>query len=95
MTGVMINTIARRVLLNPTATVLDTLRQVQSEQLEISKHENIALSELQSAGGISVTSLFHTILNFRNEGLSENIQKHEFIPSERILAKHRNEGRDG
>lgn len=92
MTGVMINTIARRVLLNPTATVLDTLCQVQSEQLEISKHESVALSELQLAGNISAASLFHTILNFRNEGLRENMQKHEL---RHIFAKYRNESRDG
>lgn len=67
MTGMMINTVPRRVILNPEITVLETLRRIQSEQLEISKHETISLIELQSAG-IPVSNLLNTILNFWGKG---------------------------
>jgi hypothetical protein len=65
LTGVTINTIARRVTLNSDVTVLETLRQIQLEQIEISKYENITLADLLSAG-IPVSSLFTSLLNFRN-----------------------------
>lgn len=64
MVGVTINTVARRVLLNPQATVLATLQAVQSDQLEISKHEAISLTELESEG-IPASRMFNNILNFR------------------------------
>lgn len=66
MSGIMINIVARRVVLSPKATVIETLQQIQSEQLEINQHENISFSMLQSKG-IPVLSLFDTILNFRNQ----------------------------
>jgi hypothetical protein len=65
LTGVTINTIARRVTLNSNVTVLETLRQIQLDQIEISKHENISLADLLSEG-IPVSTLFKSILNFRN-----------------------------
>lgn len=73
MTGIMINTVPRRVILNPKSTVLDTLLQLQSEQLDISKHESIALAELQSEG-ISVFNLFNTIFNVRNKIFTEGYE---------------------
>lgn len=82
MTGIMINIVAHQVVLNPTATVIETLQRVQSEQLEINQHENISLSELQSEG-IPVSSLFDTILNFRNHvfnaTLSDSAEDHLFL----------------
>lgn len=66
MSGVTINTVARRVIIDPAATVLETLRRIQSEQSEISKYENVSLAELQSAG-IPVSSMFNTLLNFKTE----------------------------
>jgi hypothetical protein len=65
LTGVTMNTIARRVSLNSDITVLETLRQIQLEQIEISKYENITLADLLSAG-IPVSSLFKSLLNFRS-----------------------------
>src|ERR1700684_3987045 len=65
MMGITINTVPRRVILNPDATVLDTLRQIQLDQIEISKHENIGLADLQSEG-LPASELFRSILNFRN-----------------------------
>jgi hypothetical protein len=65
LTGVTINTIARRVTLNSDVTVLETLRQLQLDQIEISRYENITLADLLSAG-IPVSSLFKSLLNFRN-----------------------------
>lgn len=94
MTGVFINTVARRVIMNPTATVLDTLREIQSEQLEISRHENISLSELQLAG-IPVSSLFHTILNFRNRSPPKDNQEGNPPLDQGIFANDRDGGRDG
>lgn len=67
MTGILINTVPRRVVLNPEVTILETLQRIQSGQLEISKHETVSLAELQSEG-IPVSSMFNTILNFRNRG---------------------------
>jgi hypothetical protein len=65
LTGITINTVARRVTLHSNVTVLETLRQIQLDQIEISKHENISLADLLSEG-IPVSGLFKSILNFRN-----------------------------
>jgi hypothetical protein len=59
-----INTVARRVILDPEATVIETLRRIQFDQSEISKHEHITLADLLS-DGIPVSGLFKTLLNFR------------------------------
>ena len=63
ITGVTINTILRRVILNMDSTVLETLRGIQHEQVEISRHEHITLADLLSEG-IPVTSLLNSFLNF-------------------------------
>lgn len=60
-----LNTVARRVVLDPEATALATMRDIQAEQNEISKHEHISFSELQSEG-VPVSSLFKCLFNFRN-----------------------------
>ena len=63
MTGVTINTVARRVILNRDSTVLETLRWTQFDQNEISKYDHITLADLLS-DGIPVSGLFKTLLNF-------------------------------
>lgn len=63
MAGMCLNTVARRVILDPEASVIETLRTIQAEQLEISKHDHIALSEL-AAEGVPVSSMFNSLLNF-------------------------------
>ena len=65
MGGICINTVARRVILKTATSVLDTLREIQLEQVEISKHEHISLADLMSQG-IPVSSLFRSLLNFIN-----------------------------
>ncbi|KAF8572685.1 CoA-dependent acyltransferase [Ramaria rubella] len=94
MTGITINTVARRVIQDAEATVLDSLRQIQADQIEIGKHETITLAELQ-AEGIAVSGLFKSILNFRNLPASEI---EEGVPSSaegRLFEERRNGGRDG
>ena len=58
-----INTVARRVILNSDATVLETLQRIQFDQNEISKYDHITLTDLL-ADGIPVSGLFKTLLNF-------------------------------
>jgi Condensation domain len=94
MTGICINTVARRVILNSAATVLETLRQIQSDQIDISKHENIALSDLQSEG-ISVSGLFKTILNFRNLPSNQDVDDLSSSTGDSLFAKNRSNARDG
>jgi hypothetical protein len=65
MGGICINTVARRVILNAATSVIDTLREIQSEQIEISKHEHISLADLMSQG-MPVSGLFRSLLNFIN-----------------------------
>lgn len=90
MTGVMINTVPRRVILNPEATILETLQQIQSEQSEISKYENISLAELQSAG-IPVSSMFNTLLNFKSERHT-NLLHNEGFTRNGVFSKLRRTG---
>lgn len=92
MTGVMINTVPRRVILNPQATILETLQKIQSEQLEISKYETVSLIELQSAG-IPVSSLFNTILNFKNKRYNQLMHRNGESASNGIFSIPRKEGR--
>lgn len=94
MTGIMINTVPRRVILNPGATLRQTLERIQSEQLEIIAHETVSLAELQSEGGVPVSTLFNTILNFRNKehaaiGGSDNSLRYESL-----FLKARSDSRD-
>lgn len=91
MTGIMINTIARRVMLNPKLTVLEMLQQLQSEQFEIGKHESISLAELQ-AEGIPVTSMFNTILNLWNRGFDISLEN-DLPVEDRLFGKTRKDGR--
>ncbi|KAF8581317.1 amino acid adenylation [Ramaria rubella] len=63
--GNTINTVPRRVVLKPEASVLDTLRKIQLEQYVVSRHEHTALADL-IAEEIPVSSLFRTLLNFVN-----------------------------
>jgi hypothetical protein len=65
MIGICINTGARRVVLDPEASIISTLRDIQADQIEITKHEYITLSEIQSQG-IVVSGLFSSLLNIRN-----------------------------
>jgi hypothetical protein len=92
MMGITINTVARRVILSPDATVLETLRRIQLDQIEISKHENITLADLLSEG-IPVSDLFRSILNFKNlpgDHVAEDVCSVE----DRLFVKYRG-GRDG
>lgn len=65
MTGITINTVARRVILEPEASIFNTLLAIQRDQIEISRHEHIHLTELRSQG-IPAASFFDTVLNFTN-----------------------------
>jgi hypothetical protein len=65
MVGFCINTVARRVVLNPGASIVDTLRDIQADQANITKHEYINFHEIQSQG-IPVAGLFRSLLNIRN-----------------------------
>lgn len=94
MTGIMINTVPRRVQINPEATVIATLREIQSGQIEISKHETISLAEIQSED-IAVSGLFQTILNFRNKGFSDIANGRESPIHAHLFADYRLGGRDG
>lgn len=78
MVGIMINTVPRRVVLDPQITVLETLKQVQTEQIEIGKHENITLGELQSEG-IPVFGMFDSVLNFRNRPLRDVVERDKLL----------------
>ncbi|KAF8584770.1 acetyl-CoA synthetase-like protein [Ramaria rubella] len=94
MTGITINTVARRVALNPDATVIETLRHIQSDQIEIGKHEHITLADLHSEG-LPVSGLFKTLLNFRN--LQHGQAVDEVSPPDvgTLFGKYREGGRDG
>ncbi|KAF8573006.1 acetyl-CoA synthetase-like protein [Ramaria rubella] len=93
VTGITINTVARRVAPNPHATVIETLRHIQSEQIEMGKHEHITLVDLHSEG-ILVSGLFKTILNFRN--LPHHAVDVAYSPDTgTLLSRHREGGRDG
>ncbi|KAF8572695.1 CoA-dependent acyltransferase [Ramaria rubella] len=86
MTGVTLNTVARRVIHHPDTSLLDTLRQIQSDQIVLSKHENITAADLDAAG-IPVSGLFKSILNFRNAGTAT---LHSASSTEsRLLAEYR------
>ncbi|KAF8575245.1 hypothetical protein K439DRAFT_1665123 [Ramaria rubella] len=65
--GIPLNTVAHRVIHCPEMTLLDMLREIQSEQIVLSKHENITVVDLDSAS-IPVSGLFKSILNIRNAG---------------------------
>src|ERR1700759_3426046 len=73
MIGIMISTVARRIVLDPKSTVIETLRQIQQDQLEISQHENISLYELQCEG-LPLSGMINNILNFVNEKSSKTIE---------------------
>jgi hypothetical protein len=95
MTGHLINTVARRVTLNPKLSVLDMLRQIQFEQIEISKHEHIALADLMSQG-IPIPSLFRSLLNFTNLPVNQQrLAGGQATTSNDLLSHRRPGGLDG
>ncbi|KAF8575295.1 acetyl-CoA synthetase-like protein [Ramaria rubella] len=94
MTGITINTVARRVALNPDATVIETLRHIQSDQIEIGKHEHITLADLHSEG-IPVSELFKTFLNFRNLPHDQAVDEASSPDAGTLFSKHREGGTDG
>lgn len=65
MIGICINTVARRVVFDPESPIIDTLRDIQADQIHINNHEYITLPEIQSQG-ILISALFRTLLNIRN-----------------------------
>ncbi|KAF8588133.1 hypothetical protein K439DRAFT_706650 [Ramaria rubella] len=65
MIGTCINTVPRRIILDLKASIIDTLRGIQTDQTDINKHEYITLSEIQSQG-IPVSGLFRSLLNILN-----------------------------
>lgn len=90
--SIMINTVPRRVCFVPQATGLEILQQIQSEQLEIGKHELTTLAELQSHG-IPVYGMFDSVLNFRNRSLNEMVEHDRlFNEKDRLFAQIRHEG---
>ncbi|KAF8584768.1 acetyl-CoA synthetase-like protein [Ramaria rubella] len=94
MTGITINTVARRVALNPDATVIETLRHIQSDQIEMGKHEYITLADLHSEG-IPVSGLFKTLLNFRNLPHGQAVDEASSPDAGTLFSKDREGGRDG
>ncbi|KAF8584766.1 acetyl-CoA synthetase-like protein [Ramaria rubella] len=93
MTGITINTVPRRVTQNPDATVLDMLQEIQSDQIEISKHDHITLADMH-AENMPVSGLFRTILNFRNLPDSQIADKTPLL-KHGLFETHRNDSRDG
>ena len=81
MVGVCINTVARRVILDPTASVIDTLRAIQADQVEITKYEYIGLAEIQRHGVSDVGNLVRTLLNIRNLPGDQELYANEDQPS--------------
>ncbi|KAF8588131.1 acetyl-CoA synthetase-like protein, partial [Ramaria rubella] len=65
MIGTCINTVPCRIILDPKASIIDTLRGIQIDQTDINRHEYITLSEIQSQG-IPVSGLFRSLLNILN-----------------------------
>ncbi|KAF8584773.1 acetyl-CoA synthetase-like protein [Ramaria rubella] len=94
MTGITINTVARRVAPNAHATVIETLRHIQSDQIEMSKHEHITLADLHSEG-IPVSGLFKTFLNFRNFPNNQGVEGASSANAGTLFRKEREGVRDG
>ena len=65
MIGVCINTVARRLILDRQASVLDFLKNIQAEQIDISQYEYITLPEIDCAE-VQVSGLFRSLLNIRS-----------------------------
>jgi hypothetical protein len=65
MAGLCINTVAHRVILDPDASIIDALRNIQVDQINITKHEYITFHDIESHG-VPVAGLFRSLLNFRN-----------------------------
>ncbi|KAF8573139.1 CoA-dependent acyltransferase, partial [Ramaria rubella] len=95
MTGNAVNKVARRVIVNPETSVLETLRRVQLEQIEVSKYEHISLADLVSQG-LPVNGLFRSLLNFKNlaGGRKESGGEREWS-TEDVLGTHRPGSLDG
>ena len=95
MGGICINTVARRVILKASTSVLDTLREIQLEQIEISKHEHVSLADLISQG-MPVFSLFRSLLNFINLPSNQEVLANRASSAVRhVMSNRRPGGLDG
>ncbi|WP_204287714.1 non-ribosomal peptide synthetase, partial [Microbispora amethystogenes] len=64
MVGLFINTIPLRVRLDPAASVVRTLAEVQAAQSELLDHQHLGLTEIQRLAGPGAT--FDTLMAFEN-----------------------------
>lgn len=64
MVGVCINTVPRRLLLDRQMPVLELLKNIQAEQMDISQYEYITLPEIDCPE-VQVSGLFRSLLNIR------------------------------
>jgi hypothetical protein len=65
MVGLCINTVARRVVLDLQASIIEALRAIQTDQINITKYEYITFHDIESQG-VSIAGLFRSLFNFRN-----------------------------
>ncbi|ARV58893.1 hypothetical protein BZZ01_09840 [Nostocales cyanobacterium HT-58-2] len=76
MVGVFINTLPMRVQVSPQVFLLDWLKQLQAQQVELRQYEYTPLVEIQGWSDVSRgLSLFDTIVAFENYPIDASLQE--------------------
>ena len=75
--GIFINTIPVRVQQDQTATIMDVLRNVQTQAAESNRHDYLSLSEIQQQTSLG-KDLFQSILVFENYPTDDSAQPWPF-----------------
>jgi amino acid adenylation domain-containing protein/non-ribosomal peptide synthase protein (TIGR01720 family) len=97
MIGIFINTLPLRVKINPTITILNWLKKLQAQNLELRQYEYSALSQVQEwCGQDNGQPLFESILVFDNFPMEDETDNAGFdvqvVPlseaESKIIAKH-------
>ncbi|HYO52492.1 amino acid adenylation domain-containing protein, partial [Archangium sp.] len=78
--GMLINTLPVRVRLDPQASLLSCLQQLQAEQDELRQHEHTPLMQVQGWSEVPRgTSLFDTLLSFENYPMDSALGGADYI----------------
>jgi amino acid adenylation domain-containing protein/non-ribosomal peptide synthase protein (TIGR01720 family) len=74
--GLFINTLPRRVRIEPEQTVLAWLQQLQTQQVELGQYEHSSLVQVQAWSDVPRgKSLFECVLNFGNAPVAASLRK--------------------
>ncbi|KAL8941315.1 MAG: hypothetical protein Q9211_001867 [Gyalolechia sp. 1 TL-2023] len=73
--GAFINMLTCRIKFSPSKTLMDTVRTVQSDYLDMVSHQHVSLAKMQHDLGFSGEALFNTAVSIQNQISTRDAEK--------------------